>query len=185
LISSSRYAPNAGCSSAKCARIVALSAILGWQSYGEVEDPTVESLKSQLDKTGRAVLSINFDFNKATLWPDAKPIIAQVVKLMTDDPRLTLAINGHTDNVGQHDYNVKLSQSREAAVVDALVAANIAPARLSSGGFGPDQPVDDNGTEKGRAKNRGVEIVRQQRGSARWMPRPYACAPRRSAPRHA
>lgn len=59
---------------------------------------------------------------------------------MTDDPRRTLAINGHTNNVGPQDYNVKLSQSRAAAVVDALVAANIAPACLSSGGFGPDQP---------------------------------------------
>ena len=130
-------------------------------SYGEVEDPTAGSLKSQLDQTGRAVLYINFDFNKSTLRPDAKPIIAQVVKLLTDDPSLTLAINGHTDNVGQHDYNVKLSQTRAAAVVSALVAANIASARLSSGGFGPDQPIDDNGTEKGRAKNRRVELVKQ------------------------
>lgn len=79
---------------------------------------------------------------------------------MTDEPSLTLAVNGHTDNVGQHDYNVKLSQMRAAAVVDALVAAHIAPRRLSSGGFGPDQPIDDNSTEKGRAKNRRVELVK-------------------------
>ncbi|HMD72408.1 MAG TPA: OmpA family protein [Steroidobacteraceae bacterium] len=130
-------------------------------SYGEVEDPTAESLKSQLDQTGRAILYINFDFNKSTLRPDAKPIIAQVVKLMTDDPSLTLAINGHTDNVGQHDYNVKLSQTRAAAVVNALVAAQIAADRLSSGGFGPDQPIDDNDTDKGRAKNRRVELVKR------------------------
>lgn len=129
-------------------------------SYGEVDDPTAESLKSQLDKTGRAVLYINFDFNKSSIRPDAKPIIAQVLKLMTDDPSLTLAINGHTDDVGQHDYNVKLSQMRAAAVVSALVAAHIAPDRLTSGGFGPDQPIDDNTTEKGRAKNRRVELVK-------------------------
>jgi outer membrane protein OmpA-like peptidoglycan-associated protein len=130
-------------------------------SYGEVDDPTAESLKSQLDQTGRAVLYINFDFDKSTLRPDAKPIVAQVVKLMTDDPSLTLTINGHTDNVGQHDYNVKLSQTRAAAVVSALIAAHIAPDRLSSGGFGPDQPIDDNDTDKGRAKNRRVELVKQ------------------------
>jgi outer membrane protein OmpA-like peptidoglycan-associated protein len=130
-------------------------------SYGQVEEPTSESLKSQLDRTGRAVLYINFDFNKSTLRPDAGPIIAQVVKLMTDDPSLTLAINGHTDNVGQHDYNVKLSQSRAAAVVSALVAAQIGAERLSSGGFGPDQPIDDNDTDRGRAKNRRVELVKQ------------------------
>lgn len=129
-------------------------------SYGEVEDPTAESLKSQLDQNGRAVLYINFDANKSTLRPDVKPIVAQVVKLMTDDPTLTLTINGHTDNVGQHDYNVKLSQTRAAAVVSALVAAHLEPGRLSSGGFGPDQPIDDNDTEKGRAKNRRVELVK-------------------------
>jgi outer membrane protein OmpA-like peptidoglycan-associated protein len=129
-------------------------------SYGDVEAPTADSLKSELDKNGRAVLYINFDFNKSTIRPDAKPIIAQVVKLMTDDPSLTLAINGHTDNLGQHDYNVKLSQTRAAAVVSALVAAHIAPGRLSSGGFGPDQPIEDNSTEKGRAKNRRVELVK-------------------------
>jgi outer membrane protein OmpA-like peptidoglycan-associated protein len=129
-------------------------------SYGDVEDPTAESLKSELEKNGRAILYINFDFNKATIRPDAKPILAQVAKLMTDDPNLTLAVNGHTDNVGQHDYNVKLSQMRAAAVVSALVAAHIAPGRLSSGGFGPDQPIDDNSTEKGRAKNRRVELVK-------------------------
>ena len=130
-------------------------------SYGEIEDPTTESLKSQLDETGRAVLYINFDFDKSTLRPDAMPIIAQVVKLLTAYPSLTLAINGHTDNVGQRDYNVKLSQTRAAAVVAALVAAHIAPGRLSSGGFGPDQPIADNATDKGRAKNRRVELVKQ------------------------
>ncbi len=129
-------------------------------SYGDIEAPTADSLKSQLDKTGRAVLYINFDFNKSTIRPDAKPILAQVVKLLTDDPSLTLVINGHTDNVGHHDYNVKLSQTRAAAVVSALVAAHIAPDRLSSGGFGPDQPIEDNDTEKGRAKNRRVELVK-------------------------
>lgn len=129
-------------------------------SYGDVEEPTAASLKSELDKNGRVVLYINFDFNKATIRPDAKPIIAQVVKLMKDNPDLKLAINGHTDNVGLHDYNVKLSQMRAAAVVSSLVAANIPSNRLTSGGFGPDQPIADNKTEKGRAKNRRVELVK-------------------------
>jgi outer membrane protein OmpA-like peptidoglycan-associated protein len=127
---------------------------------GVVEPPPAESLKAELDKNGRVALYINFDFNKATLRPDAKPIIAQVLKLLQDNPDLKLSINGHTDNVGLHDYNVKLSQMRAATVVSSLVAAHIAPDRLSSGGFGPDQPIDDNSTEKGRAKNRRVELVK-------------------------
>jgi len=127
---------------------------------GAFEPPKSDSLKAELDKTGHVALYINFDFNKATLRPDAQPIIAQVLKLLQDNPDLNLSIDGHTDNVGTHDYNVKLSQMRAAAVVGSLVAAHIAPGRLSSGGFGPDQPVADNDTEKGRAKNRRVELVK-------------------------
>jgi outer membrane protein OmpA-like peptidoglycan-associated protein len=127
---------------------------------GVTEPPPAESLKAELDKNGRVALYINFDFNKATLRPDAKPIIAQVLKLLQDNPDLKLSINGHTDNVGLRDYNVKLSQMRAAAVVGSLVAAHIAPDRLNSGGFGPDQPIADNDTEKGRAKNRRVELVK-------------------------
>ena len=127
---------------------------------GLVEPPMAESLKAELDKYGRVALYINFDFNKATLRPDAKPIIEQVLKLLQENPDLKLSIEGHTDNVGSHDYNVKLSQMRAAAVVSSLVAAHIAPGRLSSGGSGPDRPIADNDTEKGRAKNRRVELVK-------------------------
>jgi outer membrane protein OmpA-like peptidoglycan-associated protein len=127
---------------------------------GVLEPPMAESLKTELDKNGHVALYINFDFNKATLRPDAKPIIAQVLKLLQDNPDLKLSIEGHTDNVGSHDYNVKLSQMRAAAVVNTLVTAHIAPGRLSSGGSGPDQPIADNDTDKGRAKNRRVELVK-------------------------
>jgi outer membrane protein OmpA-like peptidoglycan-associated protein len=127
---------------------------------GNVELPTAGSLKADLDKYGRAVLYINFDFNKATIRPDGKPIVAQVVKLMKDNPELKVAINGHTDNIGSPSYNLKLSEERAKSVVDALVASGISRARLSSGGFGSSQPIADNDTEKGRAKNRRVELVK-------------------------
>lgn len=130
-------------------------------SYGDVAEPTAASIKSELDTRGRAILYINFDFDKSTIRPDAKPVIAEVIKLMNDNPGLALKINGHTDSIGLHDYNLNLSKSRAAAVVAALVAAQIAPARLSSGGFGPDQPIADNVTDKGRAKNRRVELVKR------------------------
>lgn len=62
--------------------------------------------------------------------------------------------------MGTHDYNVQLSQRRAMAVVDALVAAHVSRSRLTAGGFGPDQPIEDNETEKGRALNRRVELVK-------------------------
>lgn len=127
---------------------------------GNVETPTEDALKTQLEKYGKVVLYINFDFNKSTIRPDGKPIIAQVLKLLKDNPDLKLGINGHTDNVGSQSYNLRLSQQRAAAVVDALVAAGISKSRLSSDGFGSGQPIADNSTEKGRAKNRRVELIK-------------------------
>jgi len=69
---------------------------------------------------------------------------------------------GHTDNVGGVEMNVKLSQDRAAAVMNALVGElGIAPDRLRAWGCGQFAPVASNGAEAGRAKNRRVELVKQ------------------------
>lgn len=125
-----------------------------------IKPPEVNELKAALDKDGHVALYINFDFNKATLKPDAQPIIAQVLALLKANPTLKLSIQGHTDSIGAHDYNVTLSQARAAAVVAALKAQGIAAARLTSAGFGPDKPIAPNDTDVGRAKNRRVELVK-------------------------
>jgi OOP family OmpA-OmpF porin len=113
-----------------------------------------------LDKTGRVALYVNFDFAKAALQPDAAPVIAQVVKLLQDNPALKLSIEGHTDNVGGDEYNKKLSSARAAAVA-AVAGQGIAKDRLTSRGFGAENPIADNGSGDGRAKNRRVELVKR------------------------
>lgn len=125
-----------------------------------IQPPTADALKDQLDKEGRIALYVNFDFAKATLKPDAAPTIAQVVELLKRNADLKVSIEGYTDGVGGHDYNLKLSQDRAAAVVAAIVAAGIDGARLQSAGFGPDKPIAPNDTDEGRAKNRRVELVK-------------------------
>jgi outer membrane protein OmpA-like peptidoglycan-associated protein len=117
-------------------------------------------MKTALDRDGHVTLYINFDFNKATLKPDAAPIIAQILALLKANPDLKLSVDGYTDGVGLHDYNVKLSQARAAAVVAALEAQSIAAGRLASAGYGPDKPIASNDTDDGRAKNRRVELVK-------------------------
>lgn len=126
-----------------------------------ITPPTADALKTALDKDGHVALYVNFDFNKATLKPDAKPVIDQVVALLKDEPALKLEIDGYTDNVGAHDYNVKLSQDRAAAVAAALKTAGVNASRLTSNGFGPDKPIADEATAEGRAKNRRVELVKR------------------------
>lgn len=140
--------------------IITLHVIEEKAFQASIKPPQASAMKAALDKDGHLALNIHFDFDKATLRPDAAPIITQVVALLKDNPDLKLSIQGNTDNVGEHDYNVKLSQERAAAVVAELVKNGIAADRLSSSGNGPDKPVADNDTTAGRTKNRRVELVK-------------------------
>ncbi len=127
------------------------------QSLGFLD---ASAMKKAIDTAGRVTLYINFDLDKATLRPDAQPIVAEIGKLMDSDPTLKLSIEGHTDNTGTPAHNQALSTSRARSVLGALVGLGIDPARLQSKGFGQDKPLTDNGSEDGRAKNRRVELVK-------------------------
>lgn len=119
------------------------------------------AMKKEIDAKGRVALYINFDVDKATLRPDAQPVVEEINKLLTADPALKLSIEGHTDNTGAAAHNQQLSAARARSVLGALVGLGIDPARLQSKGFGQDKPLADNGSEDGRAKNRRVELVKQ------------------------
>lgn len=109
-----------------------------------------------------AVYGITFDTGKADLKPESEPTLAEIAKLLKSQPALKLHVVGHTDNVAGIDLNLKLSQARAEAVVQALVAKHaIAANRLRPQGVGPVCPVAANDTEEGRAKNRRVELVKQ------------------------
>ena len=118
------------------------------------------AMKQALDADGRIALYINFDVDQATLRPDAAAVVAEIHRLLANDPALRLSIDGHTDATGTAARNRELSRQRAEAVRAALVAKGIAADRLQAQGFGPDQPLADNATEDGRAKNRRVELVR-------------------------
>ncbi len=120
------------------------------------------SLASALQEAGRvAVYGITFDFNKATLRPEAAPVLGEVLAMLQGDASLSLTIEGHTDSVGLEAYNQKLSADRADAVKAWLVAHGIDTARLTTAGFGDTKPVADNATEDGRAKNRRVELAKR------------------------
>jgi outer membrane protein OmpA-like peptidoglycan-associated protein len=119
-------------------------------------------LREDLKKSCKAALyGVNFDFDKATLRPDAEPALNQVLALMKDEPKLAVEIGGHTDNVGKPDYNMKLSDERAASVVKWLEAHGIAASRLSSHGYGDTQPLVKNDSDEHRARNRRVELKRK------------------------
>jgi len=121
------------------------------------------SLAGSIKETGKAaVYGIYFDSDKAEIKPESEAAMEEIAKLLKADADLKLYVVGHTDNVGGFVHNLKLSNSRAAAVVKALVGKHgIAQARLTPYGDGPTAPVAANTTEEGRAKNRRVELVAQ------------------------
>jgi outer membrane protein OmpA-like peptidoglycan-associated protein len=122
----------------------------------------VNTAGKQLKKTKRAVTyNIYCDFNKETIKPESATVLKEIVQVMTDNPTWKLTVEGHPDNSGGDTYNCDLSKRRAAAVKQALVSRyDIAPARLSTNGFGSSSPVDTNDTLEGRAHNRRVELTR-------------------------
>jgi len=118
-------------------------------------------LKKQIDSAGRVALQVNFATDKTDILPGSMPQVEQVMALLSQDPALKLAINGHTDNTGEKAHNQALSEGRAKAVVAALTGKGIDATRLTAQGFGDSQPVADNATEEGKAKNRRVELVKR------------------------
>lgn len=121
------------------------------------------AMKSGLDQTGHVALyGIYFDTDKSTLKPESAPTLAEIAKLLQDNPELDLIVTGHTDNQGAFDYNVELSDRRAQAVTSALVQGQgVSADRLTPFGAGMSAPVADNDDDAGRALNRRVELVKR------------------------
>jgi OmpA-OmpF porin, OOP family len=129
---------------------------------GEVEQEiTANSILKELNETGKAILYINFDSGKATIKHESMPIVEQIIEMMKQAEDIKLSVEGHTDSEGTNESNLKLSEARAKAVVEAIVKAGIGAARLSSAGFGEEKPIADNSTSEGKAKNRRVELIKK------------------------
>jgi OOP family OmpA-OmpF porin len=108
------------------------------------------------------VYGIYFDFAKATLRAESHPVLQEIADALKAHPDWTLIINGHTDGIGNDQDNLALSRQRAEAVRAALVRDfAVSEARLSVNGFGASQPKESNDTDRGRALNRRVELIRR------------------------
>lgn len=101
-----------------------------------------------------------FDFDKAELKPEGKEHIKKYREEAKGEFSRAdrIVITGHTDNVGKADYNNKLSLSRAEAVRDYLLSIGVDASKMEIVGKGESEPVADNSTAEGRAKNRRVEV---------------------------
>ena len=121
---------------------------------------SAEQMKTDIDKTGKAILNINFDTDKATLKANGQKIVDEIYALLNTNPNLKISIEGHTDNVGSVARNKQLSTDRANTVMYALAGKGIDIKRLKAAGFGSEKPIKANDTEENKAQNRRVELVK-------------------------
>ena len=121
---------------------------------------TASEMQNEIDKTGKAILNINFDTDKATLAPDGQKNVDEILTLLNTNSKLNLSIEGHTDNTGSAERNKQLSTERANTVMKALAGKGVDIKRLKAIGFGSDKPIKPNDTDDNKSQNRRVELVK-------------------------
>jgi outer membrane protein OmpA-like peptidoglycan-associated protein len=102
---------------------------------------------------------VNFDFDKSEIKEGEKANLKEVINYATNNPKIKIVIEGHTDYIGTEDYNQGLSDRRAMSVKEYLVKeGGISKARISTVGYSELRPIASNKTEEGRAKNRRAKI---------------------------
>ena len=123
----------------------------------EVYNLNIELIKVKVGK--KVVLkNILFESGKSVLTPGSYTELERLLNIMKDNGQIKIEISGHTDLTGTEPLNLKLSEARAKTVVEYLVQNGIDRSRINFKGYGSSQPVADNASASGRAKNRRVEF---------------------------
>ncbi len=120
-----------------------------------------DDLTCQPLEKGKAIAlkNIYFEFDKDELMPRSYVELNKLLQIMQNNPKLVIEIVGHTDALGNDEYNADLSKRRAAAVVNFLKSKKINVKRLRFKGEGEQKPIETNETDEGRARNRRVEFI--------------------------
>ncbi len=122
---------------------------------------------TEVDETGCPIVvvpeiielpGVNFRTNSDMLLDGANTVLNEAARVLLDNPAVVVEVAGHTDSEGDELYNASLSLSRALAVRDYLIGVGVDPARITARGYGESEPIADNGTAEGRARNRRVEL---------------------------
>lgn len=126
----------------------------------DASDSYSRNIELERINIGRSLVlnNIFFETGSSTLLKESFVELNTLVGLLNENPKLRVEIGGHTDNVGNAEYNMNLSQHRADAVKNYLVEKGIEANRLQSKGYGFSKPIADNDSEQNRAKNRRTEI---------------------------
>jgi outer membrane protein OmpA-like peptidoglycan-associated protein len=105
--------------------------------------------------------AIHFDVDRSTIQPESYDFLQQLADWLRSNPTVKLEIDGHTDNDGNPESNMKLSHARADEVKKQLVALGADGNRLSTKGYGASKPIQPNDTPEGKANNRRVEFIKR------------------------
>jgi len=108
---------------------------------------------------------VSFDVGRADIRPNMRPILDQFASGLANQPNTEVRIIGHTDSTGSDELNDRLSLQRAQSARDYIVARGVNSRQILIEGRGKREPIADNGTEAGRAKNRRVEIFLGERAA--------------------
>jgi len=125
-------------------------------------DGCPDKIPSKITRTFKGALrGIQFENNSANIKSKSYKTLDKAVAVLKEFSSVKVLVAGHTDNRGARDYNVELSRSRAESVKQYLVEQGIDGSRLEIAGHGPDQPIANNRSSSGRAKNRRIEFKLQ------------------------
>lgn len=126
----------------------------------ELEEPGAAEVEAKLEEKIIITQKIHFEFGRSDIRPISYPILDDVVELLKRNPQMTnIRVEGHTDWIGSDAGNQALSMRRAGAVVSYLVSHGISRSRVTAVGYGETQPIADNRTTEGRARNRRTEFT--------------------------
>lgn len=127
----------------------------------KIDTADVVMLDSITVKVGETVVLKNIQFyqGKAKVLPSSLPTLEKIYEIMRKYPTMEIELHGHTDNVGDENKNLKLSEERVKAIKKYLVDRKIEPHRIQTKYFGSSRPIADNSSEYTRRLNRRVEVV--------------------------
>jgi outer membrane protein OmpA-like peptidoglycan-associated protein len=166
----------AGAAIGKAAGNTAMGAILGavvggaaGYGIGRYMDKQAEELRkdlegAEIERVGEGIKitfrdGIQFALNSAELSETSKTNLKDLAETLEKYDDTNILIEGHTDITGTREYNLELSDKRAEAVADYLDELGVAKKRITTEGYGPDQPVADNTSDYGRQQNRRVEVA--------------------------
>lgn len=118
-------------------------------------EKVIEEIEKQLSFNAE---NIYFETGKATIQAVSFKNLDNIIDILNEYPNIRLKIEGHTDNTGSRELNLKLSEDRAFSVMNYFTDRGIPASRFQANGYGPDRPVATNETSDGRAKNRRTEI---------------------------